>query len=247
MDASRKRTFLFGLLAIALLVGVGFAVGPDRIAQFAGALKDLRPLIRSGGYPLLALIVFAETGLLVGFFLPGDSLLVVSGILAMPSAWGGEGILDIAMLHLLLIPAAIIGDAVNYTLGRRTGPRIFSRQDSWLFKKSHLERTQRFYAKYGGKTVVLARFLPIVRTFAPFAAGMAGMAYRRFFLFNVVGAVLWVSSMTLTGYLLATAIPDVERHLHIVVAIVVVVSFVPGIVEVVRERRRLKREAQSHP
>jgi membrane-associated protein len=241
MDASRTRTFLLGLVALAVLVGAGFAVGPDRIAQFVGQLKDLKGLIRSGGYPVLTLIVFAETGLLIGFFLPGDSLLVTAGILATPSL----GVLDIGVLAALLIPAAILGDACNYTLGRRTGPKIFSRPDGWIFRKSHLERTQRFYAKYGGKTVVLARFLPIVRTFAPFAAGMAEMPYRKFLIFNVIGAVVWVLTMTMTGYLLAAAVPDIERHLHLVIAIVIAVSFVPGVVEVLRERRRLKREAQA--
>jgi membrane-associated protein len=235
MDVSRKRSMIVGLIALAAVVGVGIAVGP----QLYDWLRDLRGLIRAGGYPVLALIVFAETGLLIGFFLPGDSLLVTAGILATPKL----DVLDIGWLHGILIPAAILGDAVNYWLGRRTGPRIFSREDSLVFKKAHLLRTQRFYAKYGAKTVVLARFLPIVRTFVPFAAGMAEMPYRRFLMFNVVGAVLWVSTMTLTGYLLASTIPDIESHLHLVIAIVIVVSFVPGIIEVIRERRRLKREA----
>jgi len=237
MDGPRKKTLWLGVACLVLLVAGGVAIGPERIRGFAEWLKDLKGLIRAGGYPVLALIVFAETGLLIGFFLPGDSLLVTAGILATPKL----DVLDIVWLHVILIPAAIVGDAVNYWLGRKTGPRIFSREDSLIFKKAHLVRTQRFYEKYGGKTIVLARFLPIVRTFAPYAAGMAEMPYRRFLVFNVVGAVVWVSTMTLTGYLLASAIPDIESHLHLVIAIVIVVSFVPGIVEVLRERRRARR------
>ena len=185
-----------------------------------------------GGYTVLALIVFAETGLLIGFFLPGDSLLVIAGVFAE------RGVLDIVVLNLLLIPLAIAGDALNYAIGRRTGPAIFRREDGWFFKRANLERAQRFYARYGGKTVLLARFLPIVRTFAPFAAGMAGMPYRRFALFNVVGGVAWVASMTLIGWGLARAIPDVERHIHLVIAIVIVLSFLPAIIELWRHRRR---------
>jgi membrane-associated protein len=239
MDPARKRGWVLGVVAIAAIAGAGFAVGGERIGAFVDALKDLKGLIRWGGYAVLAAIVFAETGLLVGFFLPGDSLLVTAGVFAAPDL----GILNLGVLNALLIPVAILGDAVNYALGRRAGPALFASDEAWVFKRSHLERTQRFYARHGGKTVVLARFLPILRTFAPFAAGMAGMPYRRFVLFNVVGAVAWVSSMTLVGYFLARAIPNVDRQMHIVIPIVIALSFVPGAVEVVRERRRLRREA----
>lgn len=232
MDASRKGTWLVGLLLLAGLSGAAWLVGPERIRAGVDALRDLKGLISWGGYTVLALIVFAETGLLVGFFLPGDSLLVTAGVFA------ALGVLDLLWLNLLLIPVAILGDAVNYAIGRRTGPRIFSRPDGFFFKRAHLERAQGFYARHGGKTVVLARFLPIVRTFAPYAAGMAGMPYRRFALFNVVGAVALVLSMTLVGYALTRLIPDVERHLHLVIALVIVLSFVPGVIEVLRERRR---------
>jgi len=241
MTSERKKA-LWVLLALAAVLGaVALAVGPDRIRAFGHWLYDVRGVIAWGGYTALTVIVFAETGLLVGFFLPGNSLLVTAGVLADPTI----GLLDIGTLQALLIPAAIAGDAVNYALGRRTGPAIFSREDSLVFKKAHLERTQRFYARHGGKTVILARFLPIVRTFAPYAAGMAGMSYRRFALFNVVGAVLWVAGMTFTGYLLAKTVPDIDRHLHIVVPVVILLSFVPAIVEFARERMRLRRETRA--
>lgn len=239
MDASRKGTWTAGLLLLAGVVGGAALVGPERLKAGIDALRDLKGLIAWGGYTVLAAIVFAETGLLVGFFLPGDSLLVTAGVFA------ALGVLDLLWLIALLIPVAILGDALNYAIGRRTGPAIFRREDGRLFKKAHLLRAQRFYERHGGKTIVLARFLPIVRTFAPYAAGMAGMPYRRFALFNVVGAVAWVLSMLLIGYGLARAIPDVERHIHLVIAVVIVISFIPGLIEVLRERRRLRREASA--
>ncbi|MFM8980127.1 MAG: VTT domain-containing protein [Planctomycetia bacterium] len=196
-------------------------------------------MVAWGGYAVLGGIIFAETGLLVGFFLPGDSLLVTAGVFAK------TGLLDIWWLHALLIPMAILGDAVNYGIGRRTGPRIFSREDSLFFKKSHLERAQRFYERHGGKTVVLARFLPLVRTFAPYVAGMAGMPYRRFAWFNVLGAVVWVTSLTWLGYLLASVVPNIEKNILVVMAVVIVLSFVPGVVEVLRARRAARREAAA--
>lgn len=234
MDASKKSTWLVGGAALAAILVGAWLVGPDRIQGFFRALYDseeLKKTIAWGGYTLLAVIVFAETGLLVGFFLPGDSLLVAAGVLS------AMGLLDILWLNLLLIPVAILGDAVNYHIGRRTGPAIFRREDGLFFKKANLVRAQRFYERYGGKTIVIARFLPIVRTFAPYAAGMAGMPYRRFVTYNVVGALAWVISMTLIGYFLAKVVPDVERNIHLVMVVVIVLSFVPGIVEVWRARR----------
>ena len=237
MGAREYKRWLLGGAALALVVALGAWIGPDRIAALVAPLRDLKGLIAWGGYTVLAVIVFAETGLLVGFFLPGDSLLVTAGVFAE------MGVLDILWLHAILIPAAVIGDAINYSIGVKVGPAIFRREDGRFFKKAHLERTQRFYERHGGKTVILARFLPIVRTFAPFAAGMGRMGYRRFFAFNVIGAVAWVSSMTLTGFLLARTIPDVDRKLHIVIPVVIAVSFIPGVVEVLRERKRRRLEA----
>ena len=189
-------------------------------------------LIQWGGYSLLFAIVFAETGLLVGFFLPGDSLLITAGLLA------AAGTLNIWWLNVLLIVAAVVGDSVGYAIGRRLGPRVFTREKSLLFNPAHVERTRRFYATYGAKTIVIARFVPIVRTFAPVVAGVGQMEYRRFVFYNVAGGVGWVVSMTWAGYLMGQSIPNVGSHIHVVVLIVIVLSLIPIAVEVLRERRR---------
>jgi len=193
---------------------------------------SLDSLIQWGGYGVLFAIVFAETGLLVGFFLPGDSLLITAGLLA------ANGTLNIWWLNGLLIVAAVVGDSVGYAIGRRLGPRLFTRQKSLLFNPAHIERTRRFYEKYGAKTIVIARFVPIVRTFAPVLAGVGGMEYRRFIFYNVAGGVGWVVSMTWVGYLLRQSIPNVGSYIHIVVPIVIVLSCIPIAVELLRERRR---------
>ena len=193
---------------------------------------SLADLIRWGGYVVLVAIVFCETGLLVGFFLPGDSLLITAGLVA------AAGSLDIWLLNLLLIPAAIIGDSVGYAIGYRAGPRLFTKEQSLLFSRKHLLRTQEFYEKYGGKTIVLARFIPLLRTFAPVVAGIGQMQYRRFLFYNVFGGFLWVASLTWAGYLLGTLIPDISRYIHIVVVVVIVLSMVPVAVELWKARRR---------
>ena len=191
-------------------------------------------LIRWGGYTVLVAIVFAETGLLAGFFLPGDSLLVTAGLLA-----GADGVLNLWALLGLLTLAAIAGDSVGYAIGYHFGPRIFAREDSRLFHKDHLRRTQRFYERYGAKTIILARFVPIIRTFAPTLAGVGRMRYRTFLIFNVVGGVGWVASMTLIGYFLGRAIPDVMRYLHWLIAVIILVSFVP----ILREWHLARRQS----
>jgi membrane-associated protein len=193
------------------------------------ALDDL---VRWGGYVVLAAIVFTETGLLVGFFLPGDSLLVTAGVVA------AAGHLNIWWLNALLVVAAIAGDSVGYAIGWRLGPRLFTRPRSRLFNPRHVDRTRAFYARYGAKTIVIARFVPIIRTFAPVVAGVGQMEYHRFVFYNVAGGVGWVTSMTWAGYLLGQAVPDVGRRLHIVVIIVILLSLVPIAIEFVRERRR---------
>ena len=193
------------------------------------ALDDL---VRWGGYAVLAAIVFTETGLLVGFFLPGDSLLVTAGVVA------AAGHLNIWWLNGLLSVAAIVGDSVGYAIGWRLGPRLFTRPKSRLFNPRHIERTRAFYARYGAKTIVIARFVPIVRTFAPVVAGVGQMEYRRFVFYNVAGGVGWVTSMTWAGYLLGQAVPNLGQRLHIVVVIVILLSLVPIAIEVIRERRR---------
>ena len=180
-------------------------------------------LIRVGGYTALLIIVFAETGLLAGFFLPGDSLLVTAGLIAAAP----DGPLNILPLIGLLCAAAVAGDSTGYAIGFHLGPRIFNREDSRFFHKDHLARTRRFYEKYGPKTVVLARFIPFVRTFAPTVAGVGRMRYPIFLLYNVAGGIGWVCSMTLTGFFLGRSVPDVEKHLHWVIAGVIIVSLLP--------------------
>lgn len=201
------------------------------VALLTGAYS-LDDLIRWGGYAVLAAIVFTETGLLIGLFLPGDSLLITAGLVA---AAGG---LNIWWLDLLLCAAAITGDSVGYAIGARIGPRIFTREKSLLFNPAHVERTHRFYERYGAKTIVIARFVPIVRTFAPVLAGVGTMLYRRFIVYNVAGGVGWVLSMTWAGYLLGSAIPDIGRHIHIVVIVVIILSVIPIGVELLRDRKQ---------
>jgi len=183
------------------------------------------------GYALLAAIVFAETGLLFGLFLPGDSLLFTVGVVA------GAGQLDIVRICAMLVVASIGGDQSGYFLGYRTGPRIFSRPDSRFFKQQYITETQRFYDKHGGKTLIYAKFVPIVRTFAPFMAGVGRMPYARFVSFNVFGGLGWVLSMTLAGYFLG-GVPIIRRHFEKVVIGIVVVSVLPVIIHYLNSRRR---------
>jgi len=202
------------------------------LLELASGRYALDDLIRWGGYALLVAIVFTETGLLIGFFLPGDSLLITAGLVA------GAGGLNIWWLNLLLMVAAIGGDSVGYAIGFRAGPRIFTREDSILFHRRHLIRTREFYERYGGKTIVLARFIPIIRTFAPVVAGVGQMAYRRFLFYNVFGGIGWVASLTWAGYLLGQTVPNINQHVHVVVAIVIVLSVLPVVVEMLRARRK---------
>ena len=196
---------------------------------------SLDALIQWGGYILLVAIVFTETGLLIGLFLPGDSLLITAGLLA------SAGILNIWWLNGLLIAAAIVGDSTGYAIGARLGPRIFTREKSLLFNPKHVERTQRFYEKYGPKTIVIARFVPIIRTFAPVLAGVGAMRYRRFLTYNVAGGIGWVASMTWAGYLLGQTVPNISKHMHVLVIVIIVLSCVPIAVEIYRERRKTLR------
>jgi membrane-associated protein len=209
------------------------------VLDFLRALTDPARLIQllSGfmagwvGYALLFAIVFSETGLLVGFFLPGDSLLFTVGVVA------GVGDLNIVIVNLVLMAAAMIGDSTGYLIGRGTGPRIFNRPDSRLFKREHLTRTQRFYEKHGGKTIIYARFVPIIRTFAAFVAGVAEMPYLRFLPFSVCGAAGWVAFMTLLGYKLGR-VPFIRQYFDKVVLLIIVLSLLPAISEVIKSRRQ---------
>jgi membrane-associated protein len=202
------------------------------IREFFSNFHHLDQLIPLIGYPGLTAIVFCETGLLAGFFLPGDSLLVTAGLVA------SQGKLDIFLLNALLIGAAITGDSVGYLIGQYAGPKIFKKEDSFFFRKEYLERTRRFFDKHGGKTIILARFVPIVRTFAPTVAGVGRMPYRKFLAYNVVGGVLWVTSMTSIGYFLGKTVPNIEKHLHWVIAAVVVISFLPILFEWLKSRKK---------
>lgn len=189
----------------------------------------------------LIFIVFAETGLAIGFFLPGDSLLVVAGLIAR------AGRLNVAILLSTLFVAAVVGDAVGYYSGLKLGPRLFTRKKSLLFRPSHLQKANAFYEKYGGKTIIMARFVPIVRTFAPIVAGAAQMPYRRFLAYNVAGGFLWVFSMILTGYFLGTVVENalgvrLEDHIEKVVIVVVALSLLPPVIEYLKSRREKKLE-----
>lgn len=206
----------------------------DSLIDLLHRLRDLRGLVQWAGYVGLTGIIFAETGLLVGFFLPGDSLLVTAGLLASQPNFG----LNVYLLGLILSIAAIVGDSVGYAIGRATGPRIFTRENSLLFNRKHLQRAHAFYERHGGKTIILARFMPIVRTFAPVVAGVADMEYRSFLAFNVIGGLLWVWSMLFIGYFLGRWVPGIDKHIESVILVVIFLSILPGIIGWWRERRR---------
>ncbi len=187
----------------------------------------------SAGYLAIALVIFAECGLLIGFFLPGDSLLFTAGFVASQHLG-----IDILTLSALCAVAAAIGPVVGYWYGAWAGPRLFNREDSMWFHKRHLVRAHEFYERHGGKALVIARFMPIVRTFAPVVAGMAHMTYARFVAYTVVGAVFWAIGVTLLGYFLGNLIPDAGRYLEYIVALIVVVSIAPPVIHLLRERNR---------
>ena len=194
----------------------------DSLIDSIRQLVDVRGLIQWGGIVGITAIVFVETGLFVGFFLPGDSLLVTAGILA------AAGELDIRWLILFPAIAAIVGDQTGYAIGRKAGDTLRERYPRF---QQHLDRAHSFYEKYGNKTIVFARFVPIVRTFVPAVAGAAQMDYKRFVTYNVFGGLLWVLSTTLLGYTLGSVIPQIEKYLHVVIAVVVFVSLLPGVYE----------------
>jgi membrane-associated protein len=215
----------------------------DTLIDLWHRLTDVEAIVRWGGYVGLTTIVFVETGLLVGFFLPGDSLLVTAGLLASQPDFG----LNVYYLGILLSVAAIAGDQVGYYIGRQSGPRIFTREDSRFFNKKHLYRAHQFYEKHGGKTIVLARFMPIIRTFAPVVAGVADMRYRDFVFYNVFGGLLWVWTMLFTGFFLGRWIPGIDRHIEKVILVVIFLSILPGIIHWWKERRRAPVSAGPTP
>ncbi len=185
-------------------------------------------------YAILFLIIFCETGLVVTPFLPGDSLLFAAGGIA------ALGEMNIHLMVALLLVAAILGDAVNFAIGKYFGARLFANPDSKIFRRAYLDKTHAFYEKHGGKTIIIARFVPIVRTFAPFVAGMGNMHYGRFIRYNIIGAILWVVLFSYAGYFFAN-IPLVKNNLALVLAAIIVISVLPGVIEVVRARREAKR------
>jgi membrane-associated protein len=195
-------------------------------------IYDVESLVRVGGIIGLSAIVFIETGLLVGFFLPGDSLLVTAGLFA------ARGDLEVASLLIALSLAAIVGDTVGYNIGARAGPKLFTRPDSLLFNRKHLITTKEFYERHGPYTIVIARFIPILRTFAPVVAGIGAMQYWRFVSCNVVGGIGWVLTTVLGGYFLGRTIPNIHDHIHKVIVVVIVLSLLPAIIKFTREKMK---------
>ena len=203
----------------------------DQILLLINSIYSIPDLIGWGGYAILFLIIYAETGLFVGFFLPGDSLLITAGLFAA----GGK--LDIVLLNTSLIVAAVIGDSTGYLFGEKVGKKFFEKDGSRIFKKKYLLRAKSFYDRHGGKTIILARFMPIIRTFAPIVAGTAEMPYRKFLIYNIVGAVVWVTGMTLVGYYIGSVVPSIEKNIGMLVIAVIIISFIPGVIGYIKEKR----------
>ncbi|HEX9502815.1 MAG TPA: VTT domain-containing protein [Patescibacteria group bacterium] len=180
-------------------------------------------IIKAVGYIGLCGIIFAESGLFFGFFLPGDSLLFTAGFLA------SQGFMNIYVLVPLLFIAAVLGNNVGYAFGYRIGPAFFNKQDSFFYKKGYIEKTEKYFQKYGGKTIVIARFIPVVRTFATILAGIAKMDYKNFVFYNIVGAFLWTVGLTVLGYFLGNTIPNIDRYIVPMVLVIIVVSILPGL------------------
>ncbi|MFZ0412835.1 MAG: VTT domain-containing protein [Candidatus Acidiferrales bacterium] len=202
------------------------------LRHLLGYIYNVRGLIEWGGTAMVCIVVFAETGLFVGFFLPGDSLLVTAGVFA------GAGQIKLAWLLTLVTLCAIAGDQLGYWIGRRAGKALYAREDSRFFRKRHLERAHEFYERNGGMTIILARFMPIIRTFCPPVAGAARMNYRHYFLYDVAGGFLWVWGMTLLGYTIGKSDPQIDKHIHFIIAAVIVVSLLPAAYHAWKERSR---------
>lgn len=206
----------------------------ESIRHFFHALYDpqgLKELVLQGGPPLVCVIVFIETGFFVGFFLPGDSLLITAGI------FSAAGLLPLKWLLAPVMLCAIAGDQIGYWIGRAAGSSLYKREDSFFFRKSHLQRAHDFYEKYGGRAVILARFVPIVRTFCPPVSGAAKMPYGRYLMFDICGGIVWVSAMILGGYALGRSVPNIGKYIHFVILAVAVISILPAIIGVMRSRK----------
>lgn len=210
----------------------------DVISEFFHKLGNLEELIKWGGLTVLIIVVFAETGLLVGFFLPGDSLLITAGLIA------AQGLLDIYILIASLTVAAIVGDQVGYLFGRKTGPMLFKREKSLFFDKDHLIKAKEFYERYGGRAIIYARFVPFARTFAPIVAGVGKMNYKKFVSFNIFGGIFWVLSMCLAGYYFGN-IPFVKRNFEYVIIGVILVSLLPVVIGYIKHRKESKLKIEE--
>jgi membrane-associated protein len=205
------------------------------------ALYDVEGLVRWGGPLLVWIIVFVETGFFVGFFLPGDSLLVTAGVFA------ATGSVHLGWLLFPTMLCAIAGDQIGYWLGRAAGASLYKREESFFFRRSHLQRAHDFYEKHGSKTVILARFIPIVRTFCPLVAGAAQMSYSRYLSYDIFGGILWVGSMILGGYTLGRSVPNIGQRIHYVIGVVIVLSLLPAIISILRARHTSKAVGSSPP
>jgi membrane-associated protein len=217
----------------------------DLLREFFSRLHELKALLTWGGYPVLMVIIFAETGLLIGFFLPGDSLLVTAGVLVnagLLNPFELSPFNNLLLMNVVLIAMAIIGDAVGYSIGHQAGPLIFSREQSLFFRKDHLLATQKFYEKHGGKTIILARFMPAVRTFAPVVAGVGRMGYRRFATFNVIGGAGWVISMSFLGYFLGKVFD--AKQIEKIVYLIIFISVLPLMIGAIRHRMNGKKNTE---
>jgi membrane-associated protein len=211
------------------------------LKQILHQIYDVQGLIQWGGVVLVCVIVFVETGLFVGFFLPGDSLLVTAGVFA------AAGTLKLTWLLLLVPLCAIAGDQLGYLIGWKAGQGLYRREDSRFFRKRHLERAHHFYERYGGKTIILARFVPIVRTFCPPVAGAARMSYPRYLAFDIFGGFFWVGCMVLLGFWLGSVVPHIEQRIHYVIAAVILVSLLPALIETLRMRSKSRLSGGSLP
>jgi len=200
-------------------------------------------LIETFGTIGLFVIIFAESGLLIGFFLPGDSLLFTAGLLASQGKFG----LNLPVLLIGCFIAAVAGDQVGYMFGQKAGPALFRRPDSRIFKQQYVHRANEFFERHGKKTIVIARFVPIVRTFAPILAGVGSMQYRSFLTFNIVGALLWAVGVTTAGYILGDTVPDIDKYLLPIIGVIILLSVLPPAIEILRHRRRAKAEAAIDP
>ena len=203
------------------------------IKDLISSIYDVENLIKTFGYIGLFIIIFAETGLLVGFFFPGDSLLVTAGLFASTST-----IVDfnIFYLNLLLIPAAILGNSAGYWIGLKSGPKLFKREQSLLFRKDYLIKTKEFYDKHGGSTIIITRFMPFFRTFAPVVAGIGQMKYSKFLYYNILSAVMWIMSMTLIGFFMGRSIPNIDKHIDKVIVVIVFLSLCPAIYKYLKHK-----------